>query len=175
MDPYPPPQFPYYNPLVTWWMPPPPAGEHDTSDHTPTWVIVGLVAAVAIFIALLFMFLRKRADKDKHKEFNRPPPTASEPAKPAGEPPKKASTTADVPPPVEPKKDKAVAASSKELAVVPHFVPAVLTRLQQEPGNCASCRRKGGLYSLSYKCPKCIYKYEVGIHIQYPDKHQATH
>lgn len=145
MDPCPQstPPFPRYSP-GTWWIPPP-VSDSSHSDRVPAWVIVGLVAAVVIFLTLLFIFIKKGGAE-------KPPPAASESSKPAEEPKK---------------------SISEMVLLADHHLPMAMpafTNPVQEPGHCASCGRRGGLYQMTYKCPKCLYKYDVGIHIQYPDK-----
>ncbi|KAK4779749.1 hypothetical protein SAY87_015855 [Trapa incisa] len=167
MDPYPwsPPQLPSYNPQVTWWMPPPLTGEHDSSGHTPTWVIVGLVAIVLISVALLFMFFKKRTGNDKKPcgilpiEFKPPKPTGES---------KNCAGTVDPPRPVVLEKEQAAAVSIKDLAMVPQFHHPQMP--VSKAGNCIKCGGKSGLYGLTYKCSKCIFKCEAGMYIQYPEK-----
>ncbi|OWM89344.1 hypothetical protein CDL15_Pgr024092 [Punica granatum] len=154
-------QFPcYYSPPI-WWIPQQPADPSSPSNNVPTWVIVGSVAAALIFLALVYIFLKKRAGH-KDEKAKEPPPVASGSSTKPSEEPKKSTAP---PPPAK----KEPVASANELMLHPYLHPHMAA--PGGPGNCASCGRRAGLYQLSYKCPKCVYKYDVGIHIQYPQKH----
>ncbi|OWM89348.1 hypothetical protein CDL15_Pgr024096 [Punica granatum] len=149
MDPCPQtnPQFPCYYSPPTWGIPWLPSDPSSLSNKVSTWVIVGSVAAALIFLALVYIFLEKWAGHKDEEKAKEPPPVASGSSI---KPPKESKTLA--------KKEPVPSANEfmLHLYLHPHM------SAPRGPGNCSSCRRRAGLYQLSYRVLSAFTSTKLG-------------